>query len=88
MVDHPSSVFMMISDNGVRFIMVPCFSTEQEELNNSLVTTLRCIYLSDIDASDEHIEEAYAELLITGLFVSGHIVLNTKQGTSIEVEHF
>ena len=68
--------------------MVPFFSTEQEELNNGLVTTISIIDLSDIDKSDEQLEEAYAELLGTDLFVAGQKVLDTEEGTSIEVEHF
>ena len=87
MVDHPGPVFTRLANNGVRCIMVTCFSTEQEELNNGPITAINSINLSDIDASDEHPEEAYTELLGTGLFVYGQKVLEMEEVTSIEVEH-
>ena len=68
--------------------MVPCFSTEQEELNNGLVTKISSIDLSYIDAFDEQLEEAYVELLGTGIFVAGQKVLDTEKGTYIKVEDF
>ena len=59
--------------------MLPCFSTGQEELKSGFVTTISSIDLSDIEASDELLEEAYAEMLSTGLFSAGQKVLNTEE---------
>ena len=68
--------------------MVPCLYTENEELNNGLLTTISRIKLSDINTSEEHTEEAYMELLGTGIFVAGQKVLEIEEVTSIYVEHF
>ena len=77
-VYHPGPVFTRLAENGVRCIMVPCFSNEQEELNNGLVTTISNMDISDIDTYDEQPEEACTELLGTGIFVAGQKVLDTE----------
>jgi hypothetical protein len=67
----PKGTFVALKDNGIVCITTPCFSTDKLVLNQSKISQVSSINLSQTDATSKQIEAATREIFGKGLITVG-----------------